>query len=174
MNNSALRVAALQQAIEYQDKISKLDDGLDALLDIYSRFYALFRGPASLITKIGAIHKQNENAPNNDFHRGDEMQLHDDEQVRLTVDAKDAKGYPTLEQLTWTVDNDTVARLEVSADTQSVLVVAGQPGSAVVRVEEHTDGEETPLFATVAVDVVAGDIALIGVTEGAPEKQPTV
>lgn len=100
------------------------------------------------------------------------MQLHDDEKVTLSVTVADAKGASipddssiTTDDLSWTVDNETVATLQVSADTRTCTVVAGLPGSAVVTISV---GE---LSATEAIDVVAGNAALITITEGTPEKQ---
>ena len=94
------------------------------------------------------------------------MQIHDNEQFTLSAVTTDAKGFPTTDPLTWTVDNDTVATLTVSDDTQSCTVVAGVPGSCVVTV---TDGT---LTATEAVDVVAAGTALISLQEGPVEPQP--
>lgn len=88
------------------------------------------------------------------------MQIHDNEQFTLAAVAADAKGFAVADALTWTVDDSTVASLIVADDGQSVTVVAGNPGSAIVTV---TDGT---LTATEAVDVVAGDVALITLTEG--------
>src|SRR5207237_790861 len=62
-------------------------------------------------------------------------------------------------------DNETVATLDVSADTQTCTVVAGQPGSAVVTL---TDGT---ISATLAVDVVPGSVATVEVTTGDPVPQ---
>lgn len=100
------------------------------------------------------------------------MQLHDDEQVTLSVAVADAKGAnipddATREDdnLSWTIDNTSVATLEVSADTRTCTVVAGQPGSAVVTISLGD------LSATEAIDVVAGSAALITISEGTPTKQ---
>lgn len=102
------------------------------------------------------------------------MQLHDDEQITLTVAVTDAKGVPiaddplnTADNLTWAFDNGEVATLQISDDTRSATVVAGLPGSGTGTV---TLGE---LSATFAVDVVPGDAALVSISEGTPEKQPT-
>jgi hypothetical protein len=95
------------------------------------------------------------------------MQLHDDEQVTLTVQAKDAKGFDVADTgLTWTVDNDTVASIEVSDDGESCTILAGVPGSTVVTV---TDG--AAITATKAVDVVPGGVATITIAEGEVTKQ---
>lgn len=100
------------------------------------------------------------------------MQLHDDEQVTLSVAVSDAKNVnlpddasTDTDNLNWTVDDEGVATLQVSADSRSCTVVAGQPGSTVVTV---TLGD---LSATEAVDVVPGNAALITISEGTPTKQ---
>jgi hypothetical protein len=80
----------------------------------------------------------------------------------------DAKGQPvTTDTLTWTVADPTVATLQVSADTYSAVVVAGNVGSTVVTL---TDGT---LTATEAVDVIAGTATAIVLNEGTAEPQPT-
>ena len=100
------------------------------------------------------------------------MQLHDDEQVTLSVAVADAKGAAisddasrTDDDLQWTVADENVATLQVSADTRACTVVAGTPGSTVVTIKLGD------LEATEAIDVVAGDAALITISEGTPEKQ---
>ena len=100
------------------------------------------------------------------------MQLHDDEKVDLSVAVASAKGSPisddpatTTDDLTWSTDDDTVASLEISADTRTCTVRAGVVGSTVVAV---AFGE---LVATLAVDVVPGDAALVTISEGTPTKQ---
>jgi len=130
--------------------------------------FAWLVGPAFLVVTPGTVVSQATGQPTGTpTPTGGTMQLHDNEQVTLTVAEADAKGVALQDTLTWTVDQATVATLQVSADTQSALLVAGLPGSAVVTV---TDGA---LSATLAVDVVPGGVATITVTPGTPEPQPT-
>lgn len=100
------------------------------------------------------------------------MQLHDDEQVTLSVSVADAKGAAisddpstTTDDLQWSVADQGVATLQVSADTRSCTVVAGTVGSTVVTIQLGS------LSATEAIDVVPGSAALITISEGTPEPQ---
>lgn len=100
------------------------------------------------------------------------MQLHDDEQFELTVSAVDSKGAATADTFTATSsDENVVTVVDSDADGKTFMVVAGMPGSAVVSIAEADGG---PLSFTEAVDVVAGDAALISVVEGTPTKQVPV
>ena len=109
---------------------------------------------------IGPITKQGENA----------VQIHDNEQFTLAVSATDSKGFATPDTFTTSVDNpDVVSVVDDDNDGRTFLVVAGNPGSAVITIQE-ADG---PLFVTEAVDVIIGDAVAIAVQEGTPEVQPT-
>ncbi len=92
-------------------------------------------------------------------------QLHDDEQVDVSVRALDAKGFEVDVDLSATVDDETVATVTEGADGHTFTVVAGNPGSTIVHV---TTGD---LEATLAVDVVPGDVALVKLDVGEPTKQ---
>lgn len=99
--------------------------------------------------------------------KGGVVQLTDTQQVTLTVEAEDSKGFPTSDSLTWTSSDTTVVSLQPSADTMSCLCVAGNPGlGCVVTV---TDGT---ISATDSVDVVPGGAATLVISEGTPEEQP--
>lgn len=100
-------------------------------------------------------------------YQGDTVQLTDTQQVTLTVQAEDSKGFPTSDNLTWSTADDTVVSLQPSADTMSCLCVAGDPGLGVVVTV--TDGT---ISATESFDVVAGGVATLQISEGTPEEQP--
>ena len=89
----------------------------------------------------------------------------DTREVAIVGNAVDMQGAATADAFTATVDNDTVATLVAGADAKTFTIVAGLPGSAVVTI---TDGT---LSVTEAVDVVAGAVATISVTEGAVSTQ---
>jgi hypothetical protein len=127
------------------------------------------RPVASLHIRIGQVVNQATGQPTGTTipEGAHTMQLHDDEQVTLTIQAKDAKGYDVADSgLTWSVDDDTVASIEVSDDGESCTILAGAPGSTVVTV---TDG--AAITATKAVDVVPGGVATIVIAEGDVTKQ---
>lgn len=143
----------------------------EALLDTATTIFRWLTGPVSFTIRIGEVFKQDGSTTGRTIG-GSPMQLHDDEQVTLSVAVADAKGAAiaddpsrTDDNLEWTVDDENVATLQVSADTRACTVVAGQPGSTVVTVKLGD------LTATEAVDVVPGDAALITISEGTPEKQ---
>jgi hypothetical protein len=100
------------------------------------------------------------------------MQLHDDENVDLSVLVASAKGAPiaddpfsTGDDLTWEVTDSTVASLVVSDDTRTCTVRSGVVGSTVLTIGVGNAA------ATVAIDVIPGDAAAITVSEGTPYKQ---
>lgn len=156
-----LRLAALDQAVKV---VVAHEANASNLIDLAQEMYDWLTvppPPVSLALEVGEIHKQN------DPEEPTPVQIHDDEQFTLTVQAKDAKGFDVTDaNLSWSVDDSTVATLQVSDDNQSAVVVAGNPGSAVVTL---TDGN---LTVTEAVDVVPGGVALITLAEGTVEKQP--
>jgi hypothetical protein len=101
------------------------------------------------------------------------MQLHDTEQVDLTVAVSDVKGAiisddpgTTTDDVSWTIDNTSVASLTISADTRTCTIVAGLPGSGVVTVSLGD------LTATQAVDVIPSGATKLEISEGTPVPQP--
>lgn len=98
------------------------------------------------------------------------LQLTDNQQVTLSVEAEDSKGNEVADTFTWTVDNGDVIVLTVSDDTMSALCVAGAVGAANVTV---TDSSATPLSATQSFTVTAGEASQLVITPGAIEAQPT-
>jgi hypothetical protein len=128
-------------------------------------------GPVALLLKIGPVVDQITGRPGKPTAGGSMTQLRDTEQFTLSVDVTDAKGASISDQegagddVTWTVDNGDVATLQVSGDSRSCTVVAGTVGSAVVTVGL---GE---LFATLAIDVIPGDAAVLTISEGPVEPQ---
>lgn len=137
---------------------------------------AIFRwlvGPAIMFLAVGPVISQDTGLPVADPLGGNPMQLRDNEQVDLTVTLASARGNVigdqpgTEDDLAWSVSGDEgVVTLDVSGDTRTATVKAAGPvGSTIVRVEI---GE---LFATLAVDVVPGDAALITIAAGEPTEQ---
>lgn len=131
-------------------------------------------GPAFLMVTIGDVTDQTTGQPTGHTIEGTPMQLRETDQVDLTVTVASVKGTPipddpatTGDDLTWTTDNPDVADLHISPDTRTCTVVAGLVGSTVVTVSLRD------LTATLAVDVIPGDAALLTITEGTPTEQAT-
>ena len=143
-----------------------------ALRATATTIYDWYVGPVAIYVTIGTVLNQDTGQPTGTVLKGTPMQLHDDEKVDLSVIVTSAKGAPiaddpstTGDDLTWTSDDSTVAGLAVSDDTRTCTVLAGEVGSTVVTVSL---GE---LSATLAVDVIPGDAAVITIGEGVPSKQ---
>lgn len=137
-----------------------------------SAIYRWLVGPAALFLTIGPILKQGTREPTGREPGGSPMQLRDNEEVDLFVSVASAKGNEIADQpgtqddLAWSVEgSEGVVEIETSEDTRTCTVRALDVGSAVVRVQL---GE---LFATEAVDVVPGEVALVSISAGTPRKQ---
>jgi hypothetical protein len=100
-------------------------------------------------------------------YTGGTVQLTDTQQVMLSVEPVDSKGFDTSDTLSWSSADDSVVSLQPSADTLSCLVVAGVPGTGVVVTV--TDGT---ISASDSFDVVPGGVATLQISEGTPEDQP--
>lgn len=137
------------------------------ILNTADEFRSWIAGPTVFRLIPGTVTEQSTGAPTGTpTNDGGSMQIHDNEQFTLSVQATDSKGVAVADTLTWEVDDENVATVVVSDDTMSATVVAGLPGSTVITV---SDGN---LTATEAVDVVPGGVALLTVTEGPVEVQP--
>jgi hypothetical protein len=122
--------------------------------------------PAHIRVTIGDIVKQQptqEDKP---------MQIHDNEQFDVTIEVDDAKGFSIAgDQLTVTSADETVATVQAGADGVTYTIVAGNPGSTVITFDAGTDDNGNEVVATEAVDVVAGNVATIKLTEGTATPQ---
>ncbi len=160
-----MRTVALNAAValhrRHSDHARQLDDRVLATAD---RFAAFLGGTVRLRLTAGPITDQETDAPTGaTIPEGATVaQLHDNEKFTVTADTEDAKGFDTSEVIEWTFDNPDVAGLVVSADTKSVDVIAGIPGSGVLTATVPALG----LSATLAVDVVAAGTATIELAVG--------
>jgi len=143
-----------------------------ALRATATTIYDWYVGPVAIYVTIGTVVNQTTGQPTGTILKGTPMQLHDDENVDLSVLVASAKGSPiaddpstTGDDLTWEVDDSTVASLVVSDDTRTCTVRSGVVGSTVLTIGVGSAS------ATLAVDVVAGDAATITINEGTPYKQ---
>lgn len=147
--------------------------------DLRGTATSIFRwlaGPVFLVLTIGPVTEQDTGEPVPEAFDGGRFmsQIRATQQFTAKVEAVDARGNVigdqpgTQDDLSWTVEGDSVLTLDVSEDTREAVVKAAGPvGSAVVRV---TAGEA---FVTEAVDVVPGEIALIRITVGEVTEQET-
>ncbi len=154
-----------------------------ALVGTAERLFRFLTGPAFMRVDTGAVTDQATGDPvpdplprRTDPTGGQKiMQLRDDEQVTYSVTLASGRGNVIADQpgtqddLSWTLEGESgVLELEVSEDTRSATVRAlGPVGSGVLRVQVGD------LYATEAIDVVAGDAALITLSAGEAVKQPT-
>jgi hypothetical protein len=164
---------ALSLAVElHRDDFSNFSDPDQALTETATAIYDWLTGPVRLYLHIGPVTDQASGQPTGQTYGGSPMQLRETDQVDLTVTVTSTKGTsipdrpedPT-DDLTWTVADESVARLSISPDTRTCTVVAGTVGSTVVTVGLRE------LSATLAVDVIPGDAAVLTIGEGSPVPQ---
>lgn len=172
MDRSASREQALAHAVDlhrhrFEDFGGEFERAQKELLGTASALYAWLVGPASLSLTFGPIVDQTTHEPTG--RNGSAMtQMRDNQQFTVTLTAQDAKGAEVLDDATtgaddptWVSDDEGVFTWDVNPDNpREATAVAGLPGSAVGTV---TIGE---ISATVAVDVVAGAIALVQLQTG--------
>jgi hypothetical protein len=165
MDLSKERDRALGVALELSDNVTDL-------LANATKIYGWLVGPASMSLAFGPIVDQATEEPIG--RNGSAMtQMRDDQKVRVSLTAQDAKGADVLDRAgdttddpAWTSSDENVFTWDINSDNpREAWAVAGVPGSAVGTV---TIGE---ISATVAIDVVAGDIALVALQTGDPEDQ---
>jgi len=96
------------------------------------------------------------------------LQLVDNQEVTLTVEAEDSMGQPVSDTFTWTVD--VASTVAITPNGNTCLCVAGAPGTANVTV---VDGSTPPLSATESFTVVAGSASQLVITPGTVETQPS-
>jgi hypothetical protein len=135
---------------------------------VVSDFLALDSTVAYLVLQVGApIQQDGSPVPDPLAKKGSVMQLRDNEQFDITLEAKDAKGFDvTGDAFTATVDDESVVTVDGPDESGTFTVVAGAPGSAVI-----TFADSTGISATEAVDVVPGDVATVTITEGPTSEQ---
>lgn len=103
------------------------------------------------------------------IRKGTAMQLKDNQQVDLAVEAVDAKGFDVLgDTITWTASDATAVTLVPAPDGKTVTVVANSPAVGIVLTATDTTG----LTVTDTIDVITGDAVALKITEGTPVNQP--
>jgi uncharacterized membrane protein YidH (DUF202 family) len=179
---TALKIAALNEAVREHSWPRRPARGEDAdafyaakdraITASARRFLAWLRGPQSIRLLVGPVTDQTAGAAVALNPEGTTMQIQDHQQFDLSVTALDTEGQPTTAgALVWTSDNEDAVPVNVSEDGATFHVVAGNPGSATVRVEMTKDDGEV-ISATEAIDVVPGGAATIAISEGPVTDQP--
>lgn len=173
--DKALLLSARLHRTRYQEEPA--DEADEALLGTATAVWRWLAGPAYILLTTGPVTDQDTGEIDDMNHGGSPMQIHDNQQFTATVTLASAKGNVIgdlpgqADDLQWSVDTgDDVISLEVSEDSRTATVKAVDTGSAVVRVV--VPGTEPELFATLAVDVVAGPAALITIETSEPTDQP--
>ena len=105
------------------------------------------------------------------------MQLHDNEQVDVTVRPVDAKGFESADALEYVVADETIATVvgATDEDSHTATIVAGVPGSTTVTITDPTAVDPAtgnPLFVTIAVDTLPAGASALDVEVGTPVPQP--
>lgn len=145
-----------------------------ALRETATTVFRWLTGPAIMFLAVGSVVSQDTGQPVENPLGGNPMQIRSNEQFTATVTLADSRGNvigdaPGVEDdVAWSVSGDEgVLTFTVSEDSRTATVKATGPvGSAVLRAEV---GE---LFATLAVDVVPGEVALVTINASEPTEQP--
>ena len=99
------------------------------------------------------------------------MQLTADQQVQLTISGEDKYGNPVdiSGDVFWRSSDESVIVLTSTTKTSAVAAAVGPVGTASVTVSNDADQDGIGDFqGSLAIDVVAGDIAEIAITAGEP------
>jgi hypothetical protein len=103
-------------------------------------------------------------------------QLHDNEQVDVTISAVDAKGFETADAITYeVVEGDVTVVGATDEDSHTATIVAGTPGPYRVTATDATAIDPVtnlPLAADISGVVSPAGAVSISVTEGTPVVQP--
>lgn len=163
--NEDSRLEALTLALEWSHQHNTVAPG--EIIKLAGQMYRFLTGtlPVRLRITNGSVSTQDLSAPAPTG--GTAMQIHDNQQFDIVVDALDSKGQEVADAFTATSDNEAALTVVPGADGKTFTLVAGLPGSAVVTVSDGSG-----LSVTEAVDVVPGGAATISITEGAVSEQP--
>lgn len=101
------------------------------------------------------------------------MQLTADQQVALTITGEDAYGNPVdiSGDTVWSSSDESIVTVEPDTGdpTRAVAVAVGPAGTAAITVSNDVNADGSGDFqGSLAIDVVAGDIAEIVISTGEP------
>ena len=102
------------------------------------------------------------------------MQLTADQQVGLSITGEDAYGNPvdiSGADAQWVSSDESIISVDVddTDTTKATAVAVGPVGTASVTV---SGGATQQFQGSLAIDVVAGDVAEIAIAAGTPEDKP--
>lgn len=172
MKSSRIKLEALRLAVELHGPDPITPEAAGVVLATANVFAEWLGNPVVRLSIRPGIwtYNQGSNQYRPTEFKGDVMQLADNQQVSMTVEATDAKGFETNEAgdvvVTWDTSDGTVLSLQPAADGLSCLAVAGNPGAALVTVSDGTNS------GSLAVDVTSGPAVALVVNAGTPEDQP--
>lgn len=172
---SALREAAGTFATTLAEPGAASDRETAAILERANRFYGWLAGVDRLILRIGPAVGEDSDVtwPKHNATEGETVQINTGEKFSVTIDTRDAAGYPTDATVEWSIADENVATVVLDdGDDQKGWVISGAPGSTVLTVTV-TDAPNLPP-ATLAIDVVPAGTATVVIATGpaVPETDP--
>lgn len=105
------------------------------------------------------------------------MQLTADQQVTLTISGEDRYGNEVdiSGDVTWESSDDAIVEVEQQDASTAIARAVGPAGTAAITVTNDADRDGTGDFmGSLAIDVVAGEIAEIEISAGEPEEKREV
>lgn len=103
------------------------------------------------------------------------VQLTADQQVTLTISGQDAYGNQVdiSGDVVWSSSDESIVSVTQEANDQATAVAVGPIGTAAVTVSNDVNADGGGDFqGSVAIDVVAGDMAEIAISAGEPTAKP--
>lgn len=98
-------------------------------------------------------------------------QITDTQKFKITADPEDAAGYDVDVPVRFESADTAIATVvDIPDDPKSVYIESGTPGSTVITATVTTLAG-ADLTATLAVDVVTGDVAMVNLIAGDPEEK---
>ena len=104
------------------------------------------------------------------------FQLHDFEQIPLSVEALDTEGNPAAVTIAWSSSDDTVVAVTDNGDGTALAVASpgeGGLGFASVMASVTNNDDGTVLEGTFDIEVIAGDAVAVNIIAGAAVPKPS-
>ena len=103
------------------------------------------------------------------------FQLHDFEQVPLSVEALDSEGNPATATIAFSSSDETVVGIQDNGDGTALAIAspgAGGLGTATVTATVTDTSDGNVITGTFDIEVVAGDATTVNFVPGTPEAKP--